>query len=444
MLFRSLSAAVELLNTLPDTPERAQHELVLQTLLGPALMATRGYAAPEVGKAYTRALELCRQVGETPQLFPALFGLRQLYILRAEFQTAYELGEQLLNLADRVQDPALLLEAHRAVGEALLCMGELSPALKHLEQSRALYDPQKHHSHAFLYGFDPGVACASFAAIALWHLGYPDQALKRVQEALTLAGDLSHPFSLAFALNFTTMIYQNRREGPLGQERAEAAIALSREQGFLFYEAFNTWSRGVTLAEQGQTAEGIAQMRQGIIAFRATGAEWGRAYQPGPLAEAYGKVGQVEEGLQVLSEALAAADKNGERWYEAELYRLKGTLTLEARGWRLETGSPSSQAPSLKPQVPREVEEEAEEYFLKAIAVARQQQAKSLELRAVISLVRLRQQQAVQSESRTTEHASRTRLAEAHTMLSDVYNWFTEGFETKDLQEAKALLEGLN
>src|SRR5262249_8925786 len=157
--------AVELLKTLPDTPARAQQELVLQTILGPALVATRGYTAPEVEKTYTRALELCRQVGETPQFFPALVGLRQLYILRAEFQTPYEVGEQLLNLAGRVQAPALLLEAHRAVGEALLWMGELSSALKHLEQGRALYDPHKHHSHAFLYGLDPGAACSAFAAI---------------------------------------------------------------------------------------------------------------------------------------------------------------------------------------------------------------------------------------------------------------------------------------
>jgi predicted ATPase len=246
-----------------------------------------------------------------------------------------------------------------------------------------------------------------------------------------LAEGLSHPFSLAYALGIAAWFHSVRREEQLARERAEAVITLSTEQGFPYWLAFGTMVRGWALAEQGQVEEGIAQMRQlsrnpFVIAL---------------LAEAYGKVGQVEEGLTVLAKALAVVDKTGVHVNEAELYRLKGELTLqkETRGWRLETSPPSSQASSLKPQV----SSEAEACFQKAIEIARKQQAKSLELRAVMSLVRLRQQQAMQYVSRTTQHEARALLDAARNMLSEIYNWFTEGFDTKDLQEAKALLDEL-
>ena len=173
------------------------------------------------------------------------------------------------------------------------------------------------------------MTCLSYAAWVLWFLGYPDQALKRSQEALALAAGLSHPFSLAFALGFAAVLHQLRREEQAAQERAEAVIALSTEQGFPFWLALGTILRGWALAEQGQGEEGIAQIRQGLAAYRATGAEIVRPYFLALLAEAYGKVGQAEEGLSVLAEALALVDKTGERFYEAELYRLKGELTLQ-------------------------------------------------------------------------------------------------------------------
>jgi predicted ATPase len=168
-----LTAALELLKILPDTPERTQQELTLQVTLGPAMIAAKGHAAPEVEKVYTRALELCRQMGETPQLFPVLFGLRTFYHVRGPLQTAHEVGEQLLTLAQSVQDPALLLEAHRALGSTLLPLGALVPARTHFEQGLVLYDPQQHRSHASLYGQDPGVVCLSLGASVLWLLGYP-------------------------------------------------------------------------------------------------------------------------------------------------------------------------------------------------------------------------------------------------------------------------------
>jgi tetratricopeptide (TPR) repeat protein len=207
-----LTKALALLTGLPETPERAQRELVLQTTLGPALMATRGYAAPEVEYAYARARELGQQVGDTPQLFQALWGLWYFYLARAEFQTARELGEQLLHLAQRVQAPALLLVAHRVLGQTLAFLGEFSTAQGHLERAMILYDLKQHHAFASLYGQDQGVICRSWAALTLWSLGYPEQALQRSPEALTLAQEVVHPFSLAYAMCFAGMLCQLCRD----------------------------------------------------------------------------------------------------------------------------------------------------------------------------------------------------------------------------------------
>jgi class 3 adenylate cyclase/predicted ATPase len=324
-----LTTALELLKSLPDTRERTQQELTLQLALGVPLAATKGYATSEVERAYTRARELCQQIGETPQLFLALEGLWQWYQVRGEYLTARELGEQLLNLAQSAQDPALFLAAHRALGEALFMLGELAPARAHLEQGISLYDPQQHRTLAFRYGVDPGVMCLNFATWVLWLLGYVDQALKKSHEAFALAQQLSHPPSLVAALAFAAELHQCCREVQVVQERAEAALMLSTEQGFAYWLAWFTPFRGWTLAEHGQGEEGIAQIRQGMAALRTAGADINRTYFLALLAEAYGKMGQPEEGLNALAEALAQVDKTGERNYEAELYRLKGQLTLQ-------------------------------------------------------------------------------------------------------------------
>jgi predicted ATPase len=406
-----LNKGLELLKLLPDSPKRLQQELDLQTALGPALMATKGFAAPEVEHAYARARELCRRIEDTPQLFRVLWGLRLFYLLRAEYGTARELGEQLLSLAQRAQDSALLLLSHLAVGDLRFHVGELATARPYLEQAVALYDLQQHRSLAFLYStIDPGVASLSFTASTLWFLGYPAQAVERIRQALSLAQELSHPHSRAFALSFAAWLHQCQREKQATQERAEVVIALAAEQGLPYWVAQGTILRGWALAEQGQEEDGITQMRQGLADRRATGAELLGPYYLALLAEAYGKGGWAGEGLAVLSEALAAVDNSGERLYEAELYRLKGEilLTQEGKGQKAE---------------------EAEARFQQALAVARRQQAKSLELRAAMSLSRLWQQQG--------------KRAEARELLAPIYNWFTEGFDTADLQEARALLEHL-
>lgn len=420
-----LAKGLELLQLLPDSPERAQQELPFHITLGSALAVTRGYAAPEVAQAYTRARELCQQLGETPQLFPVLWGLWDFYLVRAELQAARELAEQLLSLAQRIQDPILLLEAHDALGQTLCCLGEFASARVHLEQGIALYDPQQHSSLAFLYGGeDPGVLCLCYVGRVLWALGYADQALRRIQEALTLAQELSHPHSLAIALWFAATIHQHRREGHVVQERAEAAIRLATEQEFPSWLAWGTALRGWALAAQGQAEGGIAQVRWAMTAWQNTGAETGRTYYLGLLAEAYGKAGQADKGLAALADALVLVEKTEDRRWEAEVYRLKGQLTLQQ--WSVLSGQFSVTDPrSLVP----DPQGEAEACFLKAIEVARRQQAKSLELRAVMSLSRLWQSQGKKKE--------------AHGMLSEIYSWFTEGFDTKDLQEARVLLQEL-
>jgi predicted ATPase len=410
-----LTKGLELLASLPETPERTRQELDLQVTLGPTLTTTKGWAASEVGKTYTRARELCQRVGETSQLFPVLWGLWTFCDVRGEFQKSHELGEQLLSLARSVQDPALLLEAHAALGYTLHFLGEFIPAREHWEQGVALYDPQQHRALAVLYGgADPGVYCLSGVALALWSLGYPAQALKRSQEALSLAQELSHPHSLAFALSLAARVHQFRREGQAAQDLAEVVIALSTEQELAFWLAWGTTVRGGALVEQGQGEEGIAQIHQGLAAYRNTGAEGWRSYFLALLAEVYGKVGQPEDGLVVVAEALAMVDNSGERVVEAELYRLRGELTLA-----------QSSVQGLESRV-----KEAEGCFHKAIEIARKQQAKSLELRAVMSLARLWQSQGKQDEARQ--------------ILVEIYGWFTEGFDTKDLQEAKALIEELS
>ena len=422
-----LSTALELLKSRPDAPQRIPQELALQTSLGSALMATKGYAAPEVERAYARARELCGQVEETPELLRVLMGLHMFYRQRAELRTSYEVGKQLLALAQTVQDPQFLLVAHQALGTTSYFLGEFAHARGHLEEGVTLCKSGRHRSQAVLYGQDPGVICLATLARTLWTLGYPDDALERLHESLTLARDLSHPFTLAFALYFAAVVYQYRREWRTTQEHAEALLALSIEQGFVQRLAQGRILLGWTLVEQGRGTEGIALLRQNVAAYGATGADLGRSSYLALLAEAYGKGEQVEEGLSTLAEALAAVDQHRICFNEAELHRLKGELLLRKMastgGGRIDAGEPSAPAEAEQPMLC-----EVETCFRVALDVARRQEAKSLELRAATSLSRLWQRQG--------------KSAAARDLLAGIYGWFTQGFDTADLQAAKALLEG--
>jgi class 3 adenylate cyclase/predicted ATPase len=403
-----LTRGLELLHTLPDDTERTLQELDLQIALGAALMATRGYAAPEVAETYLQARELCRRVGETPRLFPVLHGLYRFYHVRGQLQAAREAGDQLLRLAESLGEPALFVEARRALGVSLFWLGDVTAALAHLVRGAEAYDPERHRTHTSAYGIDPGVVCLSYSALALWQLGRPWQALERSHEALGLARDLAHPQSLALALVWAAWLRQLRREGQLAREHAEAAVTLCAEQGFPLWMSMGVILRGWASFEEGLREEGIAQMHQGLADLRATGAELWRPSFLAPLAEAYGRMGRLEEGLGALDEALGIVARNGERAHEAELHRLRGEL-LRAGG--------TQDAP------------EATASFQEALEIACQQEAKSLELRAAASLARLQ--------------ADQGRLREAQELLAPVYEWFTEGFDTADLSNAKALLEEL-
>src|SRR5215510_5013850 len=403
-----LTRALDLLKTQLDTPERAQWELMLLLALGPVVIAAKGYAAADVERVYSRAWQLCQYLGETPQLFQVLVGLRKFYQVRAAYNTAHELGEQLLVMAQSLHDPALLLEGRFGVGISLYYLGDFVASREQCTQGLILYDTQQPRSRTAFFGQDTGVACYTFEALALWLLGYPDQALHRSREGLTLAQQLAHPFSLAFALLHGAVLHVARREGQATLEVSEAALTLATEQGFAFWLARGTFLRGWALTTQGDEREGIAQMCQGQEATRSIGAEVGRSGFLALLAAAYGAAAQPEKGLEVLAEALSVVNNKGERYYEAEIHRLTGELLL--------AGFADQQAAS-------------EASFHQALIVARAQQAKSWELRAAMSLARLWQQQGKQAEARQ--------------LLAEVYGWFTEGFETADLQEAQALLEVL-
>ena len=330
-------------------------------------------------------------------------------------QTSYEIGKQLLTLAESAQAPEFLLVAHQALGTTLYFLGGVAQARTHLEQGVALYDSRQHHSQTLLYGQDPGVICLSTLARALWALGYPDQALQRSQEALALARQLGHPFSLAFALYFGAVVGQYRREWLEVQRLAEALMALSTEQGFAQRLAQGRIMLGWALVEQGQVAEGIEQILQSMAAYRATGSDLGRSSYLVLLAGAYGKEGQVEEGLAALAGAMTAVHRNRICFNEAEIYRLQGELLLRQ-------AIEGSDSPARPPP-------EAEACLHQALDVARRQGAKSLELRAAMSLSRLWQAQGRRNDARH--------------LLAEIYGWFTEGFETADLREARASLQEL-
>ncbi|HSF31851.1 MAG TPA: adenylate/guanylate cyclase domain-containing protein [Candidatus Tectomicrobia bacterium] len=403
-----LTTAIELLTSLPETPEHTQQALTLYIVLGAALQVTKGHTAPEVEHAYTRARELCRQVGDTPQLVPVLFGLWRFYLVRPQLYTARELGETLLRLAQQAHDPALAVIAHYALGVTWYFLGALPAARQHLEEGIAHYTPDQRHAPAFRIGQDPGVGCRAFAALTFWLLGYPAQALARLHEALALAPELSHPFSLAFAQSMAAWVSQLRRDVPAVRAHAETAVTLATAQGFPLWAALGTSLRGWALAMQGQGEEGMAQVRQGLAAWRATGAALYVPYLCTVLADVCDNLGHPADGLQALAEAHTLVEQHEERWWEAEICRLRGVLLLR------------------QPETPPA---EAEAWLQRALDVARSQEAKSLELRAAMSVARLWQQQG--------------KRAEARELLAPVYSWFTKGFDTADLQEAKAFLDEL-
>jgi class 3 adenylate cyclase/predicted ATPase len=405
-----------LLTTLPDTPQRTQHELDLLAILGPALLATKGYAAQEVLQAYMRARALCQQVSETPEHFSVLYGLWVFYSARSEHQTAMELGEQCLRLAQHVQNAALLLMAHLAIGISWFYLGNPTLACTYLERTIALYDPAHHHVLAYHYAGDPAILGLGYSAWPLWLRGYPAQARMQSARALSLAQQLTHPYTLARTLYYDALLCQFRRDVPAVRDQADAAITMATAQRFALVRAAGSILRGWAIAVQEHNTEGLVQIQQGLDMYRSTGAEFQRPHFLTLMAEASGLLGQPEGGLAALEEAVTLMEQTGERYYKAELHRQRGELLLlrEAK---------NHPAQSSRDQY------DAETSFQHALDVARQQQAKSLELRAAMSLGHLWQRQG--------------NRAQARALLVEVYDWFTEGFDTADLREAKTLLDTL-
>jgi predicted ATPase len=348
--------------------------------------------------------------GEVAKVFPALWGLWAFHIVSAELRTARKLADELKTLGDRHLDRAISVQVYWALGMISFWTGDMVDALDQFEKGIAAYEPQQHRSYAFMYAsVDPGVVCRCYCGWTLWHLGYPQQALESMKRASILAEELSHPYSQAWVLTSSAWLHLYRREGRLAQQCAEAAIAISDDQGFLLVSALGTMLRGAAFVEQGEGERAVAELNRGLVAWRATGSELGRPLILSFLAPAHVQRGQLGEAQSVLGEALALVEKTDERLHEAELYRQRGDFLLVA---------------------PDENPTAAATFFRRAIEIARHQSARSLELRATRALSRLLQEQGKKGEARK--------------MLADIYGWFTEGFDTADLKEAKELLDELS
>jgi adenylate cyclase len=402
-----LQRGLELLVKLEETPERDRQELELQAALGPSLMETLGDSTPEVESAYSRVAELGERIDETQYVFWARGGLFLNRMNRADFEAAHAIATHLLNLARPSEDPDKLLIAHGFMGIILFWTGDLAGAHSHFERAAGYFDPPRQRHITELYGMDIATGCSGYAASPLWMLGFPDQALRRTRLALSLAQERGHLSSTAMALEHAAAGHLLRREPQIAQELLEAGLALANEHGFGLWVALDNVALGRALAQSGQEPEGIARMEEGLKAARARGSRI--EITEGALAQAHGKTGRVAEGLGLIEESLATVAGTGQKSAEPELHRIKGELLL------LQDNS--------KPA-------EAESCFRTAIEKAQRIGAKSWELRASTSLARLLRDTG--------------RRDEARAMLAEIYNWFTEGFDTADLKDAKALLEELS
>ncbi|HEX6011758.1 MAG TPA: AAA family ATPase [Geminicoccaceae bacterium] len=398
-------AALDIIAELPETGQRAERELDLLIALGSALISAKGQAAAETGAVYARALELCRRVGGGPRLLPLLFGRWVFHLVRAEHAAAREIADELLRLARREGDATGWLVGHRAAGIGALWRGEPVEARGHLERALALYDPERHRPLAAAYGYDLRLAGLAGLAFALFQLGSPDQAMARCHQAVEEAERQAHPAGLAYALYHACMLDQIRRDAPGLAQRAAALAALAAEHGFALWRAAGAVFDGWLLAEEGRAAEGIARIEDGLVAYRATGAALFEPYFLALSATLHGAAGRTAEGQRLLARASGTVRARGERWLDAELHRLEGELLRSAGADPAEAG----------------------DCFNRALVVARTNSAKFWELRAATSLVRLLAEQG--------------RRDEAHDLLAPLYGWFTEGFGTADLIEAKTLLE---
>ena len=397
-----------LLQTVATSVEHDRTELLLRLTQGAALLPTKGFGALEVEETYRRAQALSVRLDDNGALAPVLAGLGNVYMTRVAFAPARDVAEQLLALAQRQQQPAVSMVAHNSSARVLMLTGELAAALTHAESTLALYDLCQHRVLAVEYVEDPGVVAHSVAAIMRWILGYPDTAARHIEQGLALARSLDHPFSEVQQLWSDGLIGLDT--GDLGRLEAttERLVSLCIDNDFPHHRAAGHILRAGALARKGDIAQALALADQGLREWRGLGILF-LPHQLAVVATIYATNDRVVEALHLLDEALATVEQTGERWYEAELHRLQGELTL-----RLPEGASNL------------ARRQAETCFQRAIKLAQRQQAKTFELRAATSLARLWLQQG--------------KTAAARPMLSAICGWFTEGFETRDLKDAAALL----
>jgi len=391
---------------LPDTRERQRKELEFRSGLGAALLIVKGFAAPETGHAYARARELWEQLGSPSEFLQVPHGQSHYHALRGELDLAQRLDEDLLRLSRQRNDSAGLVLGHFSTGQNLIFRGRFGLSRSHFEEVLALYDPISHRPLVRQAGVQPLVISKAYLGIVLFCLGFPDQALAQGSAAVTDARRLTHPPSLAVTLAIVLRLLSLVGDDAVLDERAEQLVAVTTEQGFPQMRAMGAIYRGWAKVRNGDVAAGISLLRSGSIAYRATGAAAFMSYFIAFLASACEIAEQIGEALTLLDDALQIVERTGERWFEAELNRHKGRLLLQ-----------------------RGNAETAEELYRKALSIAQAREAKLWELRAAVSLARLRRDQG--------------RHAEAGDLLAPVYGWFTEGFDTPDLKDAKALLDEL-
>lgn len=394
---------IELIGKLPETREVVNEALCLHLTLGVPLIAIEGYASPNVGRVYSKARELHEQLGDSPDISEVLWGLWTFHTLSADLETARDIAEEFLRLSERLPYPGLALRGHWALETTFLHLGNFELALDHFEKALAIYDPTQHRDDSFFYALNPGVAIPCFAAWALWFTGFPDQSLERIEEALTIARELAEPHGMAHAALFASVLYQFRRDTLMVQYYAEAVLDISREHGLALYGAMAMIMQAWAASKYGGAREAIDQIREGLAALDATGTFLVRPHFLALLAEASSKVNEIDEALLLLDEAMAMVNSKGERYYEAEMYRLKGELLLKAN------------------------RENAEDCFKRSLAIAESQKAKAWQLRTALSLARL--------------YRSQGKVVEARNLLAPIYESFTEGFETDDLRDAGVLLQ---
>ncbi len=399
---------IELLKTLPPSPERDERELAMQFAITVPIIASRSWGAPEAIAAYDRALELSQALHNTSELLHALVLKQYAHTTHAEHRAALQTAEQFYQLAQRLDDPLQTLLGHELLGVTSMSVGEFARSLHHLQQLLACYDQKTHHSLAFVLGTDPGVLSFLWRLYPLWYLGYPDQALKSSQEGMVLAQELNHPFSSMFLLGFKARLHRWRREATEVQKLTEIYLGYWREHKIELAKVGAMLEQAWVLSEQGHPDEAIPRYEERLVAWHATGMFNHHTEFLCVLAEMYGKAGNPARGLELIDEAIAFMQKGDERYHEAELYRMRGLLRL---------------------QQDENNAEEAENDFHTSIAAARRMEARMCELRTTTCLARLWQRQG--------------KCEQARQALAEIYGWFTEGLGTLDLQEAKALLDAL-